>query len=77
MEPLRPILRDALIAEHPGLTQETIDRSEELLAQRFYIDPEAEPLRLQEIDRERAELIAREMPRFHAVMQKLSTERAV
>ena len=35
MEPLKPSFRDALKKEHPGLTDETIDRAEELLAQRF------------------------------------------
>lgn len=71
MEPLKPIARDALKKEHPGLSDETIDRAEDLLAQRFLIDPEAEPLRLQELDRERAELLRREMPRFDQVLQKV------
>lgn len=71
MEPLKPIVRDALKAEHAGLTDETIDRYEELLAQRFQIDPEAEPLRIQELDRQRAELLEREMPKFEQVIQKV------
>lgn len=71
MEPLKPSFRDALKQEHPGLTDETIDRVEELLSQRFLIDPEAEPLRLQEIDRERAELIQKQMPKFDQVLQKV------
>jgi len=74
MEPLKPSFRDALKQEHPGLKDETIDRAEELLAQRFLIDPEAQPLRLQEIDRERAELLRREMPRFDLVLQKVRGE---
>lgn len=60
--------------EHPGLSEESIERAEELLAQRFLIDPEAEPLRLQELDRQRAELLAREMPRFKEVLQRMSAE---
>jgi hypothetical protein len=77
MEPLKPILRDALKQEHPALSDETIDRAEELLARRFQVDPEAEPLRIQELDRERAELLRREMPRFEQVLQKvLGTERS-
>jgi hypothetical protein len=71
MEPLKPSFRDALKQEHPGLTDETIDRAEELLSQRFLIDPEAEPLRLQELDRERDELLRREMPKFDQVLQKV------
>jgi hypothetical protein len=71
MEPLKPVFREALKQEHPGLTDETIDRAEELLAQRFLVDPEAEPLRIQELDRERAELLAREMPKFEQVLQKV------
>ncbi len=71
MEPLKPSFRDALKQEHPGLTDETIDRVEELLAQRFLIDPEAEPLRLQELDRQRAELLRREIPRYEQVLQRV------
>ena len=74
MEPLKPIFRDALKEAHPGLSDETIDRAEQLLAQRFLIDPEADPLRLQEIDRERAELLKQEMPRFEQVLQKVREE---
>ncbi|MFO0841889.1 MAG: hypothetical protein U0797_05735 [Gemmataceae bacterium] len=71
MDPLKPSFRDALKQEHPGLTDETIGRAEGLLAQRFLIDPEAEPLRPQQIDRERAELLRREMPKFEQVLQKV------
>lgn len=71
MEPLKPGVREALKREHPGLSDETIDRVEALLAQRFLIDPEADPLRIQELDRERAELLRREMPRYEQVMQKV------
>jgi hypothetical protein len=71
MEPLKPSVRDALKEEHPGLSDETIDRAEELLAQRFLIDPEAEPLRVQELDRERAQLLQQEIPKFEQVIQKV------
>jgi hypothetical protein len=60
--------------EHPGLTDETIDRVEELLAQRFLVDPDAEPLRVQELDRERAELLQKEIPKFDQVLQKVRGE---
>lgn len=71
MEPLKPIFRDALKQEHDGLKDEVLDRSEELLAERFLVDPEAEPLRLQKIDQERAELLRREMPKYEKVLQKV------
>jgi hypothetical protein len=77
MEPLKPSFRNALKEEHPGLTDETIDNAEELLAQRFLVDPEAEPLRVQEIDRQRAELLRQEMPRFEQVIQKLHGQEQV
>ena len=72
MEPLKPRVRDALKEEHPGLSDETIDRAEELLAQRFLINPEAEPLRVQELDRERTQLLQREIPKFEQVIQKVN-----
>jgi hypothetical protein len=74
MEPLKPRVRDALKEEHPGLSDETIDRAEELLAQRFLINPEAEPLRVQELDRERAQLLQQEIPKFEQVIQKVSEQ---
>ena len=72
MEPLKPSVRDALKEEHPGLSDETIDRAEELLAQRFLLDPEAEPLRVQELDRERTQLLQQEIPKFEQVIQKVN-----
>jgi hypothetical protein len=72
MEPLKPSVRDALKEEYPGLSDETIDRAEELLAQRFLLDPEAEPLRVQELDRERTQLLQQEIPRFEQVIQKVN-----
>jgi uncharacterized small protein (DUF1192 family) len=74
MEPLKPRVRDALKEEHPGLSDETIDRAEELLAQRFLINPEAELLRVQELDRERAQLLQQEIPKFEQVIQKVSEQ---
>lgn len=71
MEPLKPSFRDALKQEHPGLTDDTLNQVEELLAERFLIDPEAEPLRVQELDRQRAELIQREIPKFEQVLQRM------
>ena len=70
MEPLKPIVRDAMKEAIRGLTDETIDRSEELLAQRFLIDPEAEPLLLQQIDQKREQLL-KEIPNFQQVIEKV------
>jgi hypothetical protein len=71
MEPLKPVMRDALKREYPDLSDEVIDRAEELLAQRFMVDPEAEPLRIEEIDRQRAQLLSENMPRFEQVIQRV------
>jgi hypothetical protein len=40
MEPLNPKLRTALKRAHPGLTDEDIDRTEELLGSRMQFDPD-------------------------------------
>jgi hypothetical protein len=71
MEPLRPAVREALKQAHPGLTDETIDRVEELLSLRFLVNPDEDPLRIEQLDRQRAELVRREMPRYEQVLQKL------
>lgn len=71
MEPLKPSFREALKQEHDGLTDDIIDLSEELLAQRFLVDPEAEPLRVQELDHQRAELLRQKMPKYQQVLQKV------
>ena len=70
MEPLKPSMREALKQEHEGLTDEVIDRAAEMLMERFSIDPEADPLRIQELDREREELMRKEVPEFEKVLQK-------
>jgi len=43
VEPLHPALREALKAAHPGLTDEVIDESQELLAQQVSIDAKKDP----------------------------------
>jgi hypothetical protein len=72
MEPLRPEFRLALKEAHPGLTDADIDRYEELVAARFQIDPDREPQRLSEIDRQREELLQTRMPRYREVRQRMS-----
>jgi hypothetical protein len=72
MEPLSPQFRRALKEDHPGLTDADIDRYEELVVARFQIDPDREPERLSEIDRERGELLRTRMPRYNEVRQRMS-----
>ena len=67
MEPLHPQLRAALKEAHPDLDDADLDRYEELLAARFRIDPDREPERLRELDREREALLNRVMPRYDEV----------
>ena len=71
MEPLSPSIREALKREHPGLTDDTIDRYEALLSLRFEVDPDDDPKRIQDLDRQRIELVKKEMPRFEQVAQKM------
>jgi hypothetical protein len=76
VEPLDPEYRAALKAAHPGLTDEDIDRTEELLAERMRCDPEREAERIARLDRERQELIRRTMPHYAAVSQAFKSRRA-
>ncbi len=76
MEPMHPKLREALKKAHPGLTDEDIDRSEELLAKRMLYDPEKEADRIAELDRERMELIRRTMPRYAEIARLVVAEQA-
>jgi hypothetical protein len=64
MEPMTPEVREELKRLHPGLADDVIDRSQALLNQRFFLDPELDADRIAEIDRQREELIRREMPRY-------------
>lgn len=74
MEPLSPRFRQALKEVHPGLTDAEIDRYEELVVARFQIDPDREPERLSEIDRQREELLRTRMPRYREVRQRLGQQ---
>lgn len=75
MEPLHPELRAALKAAHPGVTDEDIDRTEELWAERMRCDPEREAERIASLDRERLDLIRRKMPHYAAVSQAFKSRR--
>lgn len=72
MEPLNPELRKALKEAHPGLTDEDIDRTEELLAQRMLCDPEKEAERIQQLDNERVEIINQKMPHYNEVVRAVN-----
>ena len=74
VEPIKPILRQALIEEHDGLADEIIDRLEELTHQRFEVDPDEQPDLLKEIDQEREQLLQQHMPRFKEVCDRVEKE---
>jgi hypothetical protein len=74
MEPLEPEFREALKRAHPGLEDRDIDRYEELLAQRFLIEPEKAPQRIRELDREREQLLRERMPRYGEVWQRYNAK---
>jgi hypothetical protein len=74
VEPIKPILRHALIEEHEGLTEEIIDRLEELTHQRFEIDPDEQPDLLKQIDQEREQLLQQHMPHFKEVSDRVEKE---
>lgn len=74
MEPLRPSVRQALKEAHPSLTDEEINRVEELLARRFQLDPETEQNTINELDRQREELIRNVMPRYQEVIQRITRQ---
>jgi hypothetical protein len=76
MEPLHPDLRAALKAAHPGLTDTQIDQHEELLAQRFQLDPETQEPEIRALDRRREQLVQQYMPKFQQVAQMLHQRRA-
>lgn len=67
MEPLPHELRAALKAARPGLSDATIDRIEVLLSKRMLCDPESEKDHVAQLDRERLEIIRREIPEYAEV----------
>lgn len=69
MEPLEPQVREALKQAYPGLTDQDIDRTEELLVQRMQLDPQQEPERIAALDRERLDLIQSKMPKYAEVVR--------
>lgn len=75
MEPLHPQLREALKQAHPGLTDQDIDRFEELLARRMTCDPEREADQIEQLDRERIEMIRDLMPRYAEVARAFAARK--
>ena len=76
MDPLHPDLRAALKAAHPSLTDAQIDQHEELLAQRFLLDPETQEAEIRALDRRREQLVQQYMPKFQQVAQMFDQRRA-
>ena len=76
MEPLHPDLRTALKAAHPGLTDAELAQHEELLAQRFLLNPETQEAEIRALDRRREQLIQQYMPNFQQVAQMFHQRRA-
>jgi hypothetical protein len=75
-EPLHPAFREALKRAHPDLTDDDIDRFEELTAQRFTLDPDENEVQLRELELERTNLLRQKMPQFQAVEQAFEAQRA-
>lgn len=71
VEPIKPTFRAALLKEHPELDRDTLDRLEELTIERFQIDPDEEPKRIEEIDTERDKLLNSTIPHFEEVQMKM------
>lgn len=77
MEPLHPELRQALKDAHPGLSDEDINRVEELNVRRFELDPDTETEELRQIEAEKDALVARAMPRYREVVTAFAQQQAV
>jgi hypothetical protein len=77
MEPLEPELRQALKDAHPGLSDEDIDRIEELNARRFELDPDTDTEELRRLEVEKDAFVARAMPRYREVVTAFTQQQAV
>jgi hypothetical protein len=73
MEPLHPDFRRALKDAHPDLTDEIIDRIEELRGRRFELDPSTHADEIARLDRERIQLIKHHMPHYKSVAQAFAS----
>jgi hypothetical protein len=76
MQPLPEEIRAALKRKYPRLTDKTLDRADELLVLRTQLDPERHAERIRVLDRERAELIAREMPEYGELARGVGSSRS-
>jgi hypothetical protein len=76
MEPLKPEVREELKRVHRGLTDDDIDRYEELTSLRFTLDPAEAPERIRDIDAERGAIVRERMPRFAEVENAILTRAA-
>ncbi len=74
MEPLHPNLRKELKRAHPSLTDDVIDRHEELLSRRMECHPEKDTDTIAYLDRELKILIEQHMPQYSGIYQQFSTK---
>jgi hypothetical protein len=75
VEPLHPDLRQALKRAHPGLTDDDINRFEELLARVLSLDPATESDTISRLSGERDDMLRRLMPHYARVAQAFAAER--
>lgn len=71
MEPLSPEIRLKLKLAHPGLADQEIDRSEELIAQLHDLNPTKDPERIAKAEKELKLLLRERMPRYSEVVRDL------
>jgi uncharacterized membrane protein len=75
VQPLRPEVRAALKRAHPGLTDATINRVQELLVLRSQLEPRRYADQIEALDRERVALMEAQIPRYAEVVQALKRSR--
>jgi hypothetical protein len=64
VEPLHPDLRTLLKQAHADLSDDDIDRLEELTSQRYALDPDRDVELLRQLDADRDKLLREKMPRY-------------
>ncbi len=74
MEPLSKEMREALKRAHPGLTDEIIDRHEELIRERFQQDPN-DRANIERLTTEAEALARLHMPHYAEVAQVVQQEK--
>lgn len=72
MEPLDPRMREALKRTNPGLTDEDIDRSEEILSRLQDLDSEQDADEIRILRAELDNLMRDRMPRYQEVVRSFA-----